>query len=143
MDTDRLRVLQNSYWSGNGELWLDPAGNEAYLYDCTLQLSPQSIDYEWVYEGVTKRGAFTFSGERPTWVDSWHQPTITQCTRIDAWGLFTLHNTYDVPSNPAWGWRSKLSERPTGELVLQMTNITPWGEEGRAVRMIFSRKTIS
>jgi hypothetical protein len=28
---------------------------------------------------------------------------------------------------------------PAGELVLQMTNITPWGEEARAVRMTFTR----
>lgn len=54
-------------------------------------------------------------------------------------GLFTVKSTYEVPSNPNWGWQSKLTELPDGTLVLQMTNIAPWGEEGRAVRMIFSR----
>jgi hypothetical protein len=34
-----------------------------------------------------------------------------------------------------------LSERPSGELVLQMTNVAPWGEEQRAVRMVFTRKS--
>jgi hypothetical protein len=38
-----------------------------------------------------------------------------------------------------WGWRIGLSLRaPTGELVLRMTNIAPWGEEARAVRMTCS-----
>lgn len=39
----------------------------------------------------------------------------------------------------SWGWQSKLSERPDGTLVLQMTNFAPWGEEGRAARMVFTR----
>jgi len=39
-----------------------------------------------------------------------------------------------------WGWRIALCHRaPTGELVLQMTNIAPWGEEARAVRMTAKR----
>jgi hypothetical protein len=38
-----------------------------------------------------------------------------------------------------WGWRIGLYLRPTDELALQMTVITPWGEEGRAVRMVFQR----
>jgi hypothetical protein len=29
--------------------------------------------------------------------------------------------------------------RATGELVVQMTTITPWGEESRAARMVCSR----
>jgi len=37
---------------------------------------------------------------------------------------------------PPWGWRVAVAHRPSGELVLQMTNIKPWGEDGRAVRMI-------
>jgi hypothetical protein len=50
-----------------------------------------------------------------------------------------IHHTYDVPSTLSWGWESKLTERPDDSLVLQMTNIAPWGEEDRAVRMLFAR----
>ena len=40
-----------------------------------------------------------------------------------------------------WRWRIGLSVRePSGELVLQMTNVAPWGEETRAVRMICTRR---
>jgi len=56
------------------------------------------------------------------------------------WVFFTVHHAYDVLDNPSWGWQSKLSERPDGCLILQMTNITPWGEEERAVRMAFTRE---
>ena len=40
---------------------------------------------------------------------------------------------------PDWGWRTSVAQRPSGELVLQMTNIAPWGERARAVRMVFAR----
>lgn len=72
------------------------------------------------------------------WSDSWHQPKPVQCTNTpNALGLFDVKCTYEVPNSPSWGWQSKLSERPDSSLVLQMTNITPWGEDGRAVRMKF------
>ena len=52
------------------------------------------------------------------------------------WALATVQYTY----MENWGWRINLCFRePTGELVLQMTNIAPWGEEARAVRMVCKR----
>jgi hypothetical protein len=53
--------------------------------------------------------------------------------------LLSLIGSYAVGGGPAWGWRIVVGLRPSGELVLQMTNVTPWGEDGRAVRMVFSR----
>ena len=97
------------------------------------------IYYSWFYENETRKGSFRFNESGAIWVDSWHQPKSVQCLNVpEAGGIFTVSHTYDVPDNPSWGWQSKLSERPDGSLVLQMTNITPWGEEGRAVRMVFA-----
>ena len=128
-------------WTGNGELWLDPEGNNADQYNCNLNIEAGAIYYSWVYENETKNGSFTFNESGAIWQDSWHQKDATQCSNLpDALGIFTIHHTYAVPDTPSWGWQSKLSERPDGSLVLQMTNITPWGEDGRAVRMVFTRK---
>lgn len=135
-----LSKLAGTNWAGKGELWLDPEGNKANLFDCQLQIENGVIHYTWAYEGEAKKGSFTFNENGASWVDSWHQPEPVNCTEIaDVWGLFTLRHTYDVPSNPSWGWQSKLTERPDGSLILQMINIAPWGEEARAVRMIFSQ----
>jgi hypothetical protein len=73
-------------------------------------------------------------------IDSWHQPLPMLCRRVDhAWGLFQVQGEYGAESD--WGWRVGLSLRNlTNELVLQMTNIAPWGEEARAVRMICARQ---
>ncbi len=134
-----LTKLAGTNWNGSGELWLDPEGNNATNYDCELKIENDAIYYTWSYENETKNGSFTFDESGAIWVDSWHQPESVQCLNVpDTWSVFTVNNTYDVPSSPSWGWQSKLSERPDGTLVLQMTNITPWGEEGRAVRMVFT-----
>jgi len=135
-----LTKLAGSNWAGSGELWLDPEGNNADHYDCELQVVSDAIYYAWSYEGETNKGSFSFNKSGATWVDSWHQPEPAKCLDApDTWGLFTVKHAYDVPSSPCWGWQSKLSERPDGTLVLQMSNLAPWGEEGRAVRMIFTR----
>jgi hypothetical protein len=137
---DWLGKMAGTKWKGKGELWLDPEGNSAELYDSELNIENDAINYSWLYENETKNGRFTFDEAGAIWVDSWHQQNPAKCSYVPgAWGIFTVSNEYQVPDNPSWGWRSKLSERPDGSLVLQMTNITPWGEEGRAVRMVFSR----
>lgn len=138
---DWLTEYTGTKWKGKGELWLDPEGNSAVHYDCELNIEADAISYSWVYEGEVKNGTLTFNGNGAIWVDIWHQENAVQCFNVpNSWGIFTLTHEYEVPDNPKWGWRSKLSERPDGALVLQMTNITPWGEEGRAVRMVFMRE---
>ncbi len=86
-----------------------------------------------------KKEFFKFSENGASWLDNWHQSKSVNCTELtNVWGLFTLTHSYEVSLNPYWGWQSKLTQRPDGSLILQLTNIAPWGEEGRAVRMIFS-----
>lgn len=136
-----LNKLAGTKWLGSGELWIDPKGNDAVLYDCKLNIEANAIYYSWFYENETKQGSFTFNDNGAVWVDSWHQPKSVQCVNAtESWSIFNISHTYEVPDNPNWGWQSKLSERPDGSLVLQMTNITPWGEDGRAVRMVFTRE---
>lgn len=134
-----LESYINSQWKGKGELWLDPAGNDAILYDCEMNIEKDVCHYCWIYEGEKQQGSYTFKEGLNTWTDTWHQPDSSQCKLTDDWGIFTLKHEYEVPENPTWGWMSRLSERPDGTLVLQMTNIAPWGEDGRAVRMIFEK----
>lgn len=125
-------------WQGHGELWLDEAGNDAIHYPCSLSFDGNHLHYCWQYKDEEKKGSFILEAEHLLWSDSWHQATQVKCQLDqDAWGLFSAFYAYSVPDNPDWGWRLFLSQRPSGELVLQMSNVTPWGEEGRAVRMVF------
>ncbi len=126
-------------WTGSGELWVAPEGNKADRCDCEMRLEADALHYSWSYEGKPQEGSFVFDEGGATWSDTWHQKETAKCPDVaGARGLFTVEHSY-TPDPPPWRWRSKLSERPNGDLVLQMTNLSPWGEEGRAVRMIFTR----
>ncbi|MEM6820434.1 MAG: hypothetical protein AAF558_00640 [Verrucomicrobiota bacterium] len=133
-------INKGSHWKGTSELWTDPLGNEVYKESCALQITTDAVCYTWIYEGKKQNGSITWKGDHVHWVDTWHQTKGVDCEDISTrWGIFTIESTYQVPSSPDWGWRIKLSQRPDESLVLQMTNIAPWGEEGRAVRMVFEK----
>ena len=131
-----LAELAGTRWSGAAELWLDPLGDQAVRSDCTFSVEADALRYTWSHEGTSHRGSITLRGEEADFTDTFHQPEPMVCRRLpDASALFQVHGRYGPSSE--WGWRTALSLRtPTGELVLQMTNIAPWGEEARAVRMV-------
>ena len=105
-----LSAFEGTSWTGTAELWLDPLGDEGVSSDCTISIEKDRVRYTWSHEGKSHQGS-------------------------GAAELFQVAGSYGPGSE--WGWRTGLSFRaPTGELVLQMTNIAPWGEEARAVRMI-------
>ena len=136
-----LDELRGTTWTGNAELWLDPLGNDVQQSACSLRFDAEGARYTWQHEGKTHEGVFALGNDGATWSDSWHQVKPVKCTALkDTWGLFALHYTYGAGEGPDWGWRTVLSRRPGGELVLQMTNIAPWGEEARAVRMVLTRQ---
>ncbi|MEH6345320.1 MAG: hypothetical protein V7785_09555 [Bermanella sp.] len=139
MAKEWLIKLEDTQWSGTGELWLDPEGNVVERCHCTLKIKENALHYTWSYQDQSQNGKFTFSEAGASWIDSWHQPEQAICSEVkDAKGLFTVEHIYNGSPSNGWAWRSKLSKRPDDSLVLQMTNITPWGEESRAVRMIFT-----
>lgn len=133
-----LDSLQGTGWAGTKELWLDPLGNEATTCPCTMQVDGNVIRYTWTYEGKTQEGSVTLHKEVADFTDTWHQAGVMHCRLLDrAGGLFQVQGTYGPDHD--WGWRIGVSQRPSGELVMQMTNVAPWGEEGRAVRVVCSR----
>lgn len=136
-----LRELEGTRWVGLNELWLDPLGNEALVSDGTMRVDANRVAYTWSYEGKAHEGSITLRDGDAEFVDSWHSTKPTPFKQIaGSWSLVEVHGTYDAPEGPPWGWRISVSLRPGGEeLVLQMTNVTPWGEDGRAVRMICKR----
>lgn len=135
-----LRELANTQWTGRGELWLDPLGNEVSTCECRVELEDAAIHYHWSHEGKPHTGKIALRDGGAELSDTFHAPTpMAFVDRADRWSLVDVFGTYGAGDGPDWGWRITLSHRPSGELVLQMTNVTPWGEEGRAVRMICQR----
>lgn len=136
-----IDVFDSTEWIGAGELWLDPEGNNVDRSECSMTIEANTLLYQWSYEDEIQQGSFEFFGDGATWSDSWHQPNSAKCLSVQKTNsLFAIEHCYSESSELSWRWRSQLSERPDGSLVLQMTNIAPWGEEARAVRMIFKKQ---
>jgi hypothetical protein len=134
-----LRELAGSTWDGQAELWLDPAGDQAQRCACTLRVEADALRYTWSHEGQPHTGRLSLREGGADFTDTFHSPTPLRCAAAPApRGLVDVLCSYSAGGED-WGWRITLSLRPTGELVLQMTNVTPWGEEGRAVRMVCRR----
>lgn len=45
--TPALAQLVGTDWTGSGELWLDPLGDKADRYECTLRIEPGAVRYTW------------------------------------------------------------------------------------------------
>ena len=134
-----LTEIDGTKWTGSNELWLDPLGDAATRSDCTISITGAIVRYTWNHDGKAHEGAIALRDGGADFADSWHQPEVMKCTRVlDGQGLFQVEGRYGPQAE--WRWRIGLSIRePSGELVLQMTNVAPWGEEVRAVRMICAR----
>jgi hypothetical protein len=134
-----LSDLVGTTWQGAAELWLDPLGDQAVGSDCTISVEADLVRYTWSHEGQPHRGSITLRPDGADFTDTFHQPEPMKCGRLpDAWGLLQVFGRYGPEMD--WGWRIAVALRdPTDELVLQMTNVAPWGEEVRAVRMVCQR----
>lgn len=134
-----LRELAGTRWTGGSELWLDPLGDQAARSDCALEVDADVIRYRWSHEGKAHTGRIALRAGGADFTDSFHSPSPMPCAAAPApWALLDVLGRYSAGGED-WGWRITISQRPDGELVLQMTNVAPWGEEGRAVRMVCRR----
>lgn len=135
-----LAELDGTRWQGTNTLWLNEDA-EAAVSDATVAIDGDQVSYTWSYEGKAKRGSIEVRPDGGAlWRDSWHQPEPMACARAaPTTALLAVSGSYPAPPGADWGWRLALSLRPSGELVLRMTNVTPWGEEQLAVRLIATR----
>ena len=126
-------------WAGTSELWLDPLGDEVTRSDCTVAVDGRSVRYTWAHESTAHQGSIVLRPDAADFIDSWHQPEPMACLHVPGTrALMEVAGRYGADLD--WGWRIGLSLRaPTDELILQMTNVAPWGEEARAVRMTCKR----
>lgn len=111
------------------------------MSNCTVKITnDDAIHYTWEREGIQHQGAIhiTHKGAGGYFKDTFHTSGSEMMLAFvpNPRTLLCLEGVYQE----VWGWRIAMCFRnSTGELVVQMTNIAPWGEECRAVRMIVQR----
>lgn len=140
-------------WRGSSSLFLDPEG-EGDTQPSWVEVVEVArgnflrVDYYWTVDEVVEEGVLLigFDPKRPryeaAWIDSWHMSRAMMFGIGEPGETFDVRGTYAVSGYPDWGWRVRL-EAEDDRLRLLMWNISPEGEEARAVVGGYEREAAS
>lgn len=143
-------------WSGRYSLWFEPdviAAEDAQRGTLRAVLGGRYLlhEYDWDYAGKTHSGIALYGYHidearwECAWVDSFHTGSFIMAahTAGDAdpahFAVLGSYGDGQTPPGPRWGWRTEIEQPDDDRLVITMTNITPDGEEARAVEVMYIR----
>jgi len=92
--------------------------------------------------GVAIHGYHLDRGRYETaWIDSFHTGTAIMFFTGQAGDeAHRVLGSYEAPSGPPWGWRTDIAQPETDRLVITHYNVTPEGQETKAVETSYRRK---
>jgi hypothetical protein len=139
-------------WSGPTQTWLDPSSAPD---ESRTEVTVESllggrwirIDYQGSVQGKPHAGQMIVGYHKDakefeiSWVDSFHTGTSvmlsTGAPRPD--GAVSALGSYGA-GGERWGWRTVLRQPKPGELVIEAYNVSPAGQEDRAVETRLTRR---
>jgi hypothetical protein len=139
-------------WSGKTRTWLDPA---AAPEESQTDLVAQAIcggrwiriEYQSAVMGAPHEGQFLIGFHKDAqefevmWVDGFHTGTSMMCSvgspRED--GAIGVLGHYSA-GGQRWGWRTIFRKPREGELIIEAYNISPAGQEDRAIETRLVRR---
>jgi hypothetical protein len=139
-------------WEGQSTLYLDP-DQDGDTQPSTVEVTPAAngkallVNYVWHVDDAPERGTMLVErdpkqpGCRAAWVDSWHQNQVMMVLTGSIPDAVDMYGKYQAEGWPEWGWRIRL-EANEGRFRLLMWNITPEGQEGRAVVGEYTRAAV-
>lgn len=141
-------------WEGSFKLWFepgDPACESTQRGTIRPVLDGRFLlhEYETEINGEPVSGValYGYHLDGQAWEASWAESfgTGTQlmhCSgRADPGAAFSVLGHYgDGQGGPDWGWRTGIEQPDADTLVITMTNISPQGEEAKAVETRYTRK---
>ncbi len=138
-------------WKGTKQLWLmpgAPAKTSTAMATVSVAASGKFLHVGYTWQEETLQQGILIMGVEgdnktvaATWIDSWHNgDRIMNCKGgLTAAGAFSVRANYPAPPGPDWGWRIEVEPVDAARWWLRMFNITPQGEEAKAVEIEFKR----
>lgn len=136
-------------WVGSSSLWLGPTDDPRVCASTAEAVTVSRgklvrLDYTWSFEDEGQEGSLILSRDeagdcRAAWTDSWHMGDVLMPCRGNKRDELDFFGEYGVgEGEPPWGWRTRV-EADGDALRLRMWNVTPGGEESRAVEANYDR----
>lgn len=136
-------------WKGLTRVWFEPgklADESAFRGVIRSVLGGRFIQFEYTgaiqgspVEGIMTMGCSLGTGQlQCAWIDSFHNGTAIMFSENNGTSFpFSVRGSYG--KEPKWGWRTELTPVDDRHFVITMYNITPDGDEAKAVEMSFER----
>jgi hypothetical protein len=109
-------------------------------------------EYSWEFDGRSYSGVALYGYHidekrwECAWIDSFHcgSSIMFSHTAGDAdpahFAVLGNYGDGQTPPGPRWGWRTGIEQIDDDHLSITMTNISPDGEESRAVEVEYTRR---